>query len=214
MTTKEAILTETRPQVQLQSTGKKKHVGILSGSFNPIHMGHLMIAEQVYEQLDLDKILFIPDKVPPHQGISKYIPKVSVDDRINMIKFGIRDNPHFELDMTDIDLGGVSYTYETIRKLKERNPNTEYYLIVGYDMVEHLPKWSHIQELVKEVHFVGVCRKGFEKKSDFPIMWVNTPVIEISSTVIRQRVRDGKSLKYFVPDDVAWYINDRGIYRK
>jgi cytidyltransferase-related domain len=136
METAATVITKTKPKVQLESNAKKQHVGILSGSFNPIHMGHLMIAEQVYEQLDLDKILFIPDKVPPHRGISRYIPKVSVDDRINMVKYGIRDNPHFQLDMTDIDLGGVSYTYETIKRLKQRNPNTEYYLIVGYDIVE------------------------------------------------------------------------------
>ena len=214
MNTAGAVLTRTKVQPQLDFNYKKKHVGILSGSFNPIHNGHLMIAQQVFEQLNLDKILFIPSKVPPHRGVSRYIPKVSVDDRINMIKYGIRDNPNFQLDMTDIDLGGVSYTYETIKRLKERNPNTEYYLIVGYDIVESLSKWSHIDELVKEVHFVGVCRKGYEKKSQYPIMWVNTPVIEISSTVIRQRVREGKSLKYYVPDDVAWYIKDKGIYKK
>lgn len=214
MNTAGAVLTRTKIQPQLDFNFKKKHVGILSGSFNPIHNGHLMIAQQVFEQLNLDKILFIPSKVPPHRGVSRYIPKVSVDDRINMIKYGIRDNPNFQLDMTDIDLGGVSYTYETIKRLKERNPNTEYYLIVGYDIVESLSKWSHIDELVKEVHFVGVCRKGYEKKSQYPIMWVNTPVIEISSTVIRQRVREGKSLKYYVPDDVAWYIKDKGIYKK
>ncbi|QMT83725.1 nicotinate-nucleotide adenylyltransferase [Companilactobacillus pabuli] len=214
MNTAGAVLTRTKVQPQLDFNFKKKHVGILSGSFNPIHNGHLMIAQQVFEQLNLDKILFIPSKVPPHRGVSRYIPKVSVDDRINMIKYGIRDNPNFQLDMTDIDLGGVSYTYETIKRLKERNPNTEYYLIVGYDIVESLSKWSHIDELVKEVHFVGVCRKGYEKKSQYPTMWVNTPVIEISSTVIRQRVREGKSLKYYVPDDVAWYIKDKGIYKK
>ena len=214
MNTAGAVLTRTKVQPQLDFNFKKKHVGILSGSFNPIHNGHLMIAQQVFEQLNLDKILFIPSKVPPHRGVSRYIPKVSVDDRINMIKYGIRDNPNFQLDMTDIDLGGVSYTYETIKRLKERNPNTEYYLIVGYDIVENLSKWSHIDELDKEVHFVGVCRKGYEKKSQYPIMWVNTPVIEISSTVIRQRVREGKSLKYYVPDDVAWYIKDKGIYKK
>lgn len=214
MNTAGAVLTRTKVQPQLDFNFKKKHVGILSGSFNPIHNGHLMIAQQVFEQLNLDKILFIPSKVPPHRGVSRYIPKVSVDDRINMIKYGIRDNHNFQLDMTDIDLGGVSYTYETIKRLKERNPNTEYYLIVGYDIVENLSKWSHIDELVKEVHFVGVCRKGYEKKSQYPIMWVNTPVIEISSTVIRQRVREGKSLKYYVPDDVAWYIKDKGIYKK
>ncbi|WP_195701214.1 nicotinate-nucleotide adenylyltransferase [Companilactobacillus futsaii] len=214
MNTAGAVLTRTKVQPQLDFNFKKKHVGILSGSFNPIHNGHLMIAQQVFEQLNLDKILFIPSKVPPHRGVSRYIPKVSVDDRINMIKYGIRDNPNFQLDMTDIELGGVSYTYETIKRLKERNPNTEYYLIVGYDIVESLSKWSHIDELVKEVHFVGVCRKGYEKKFQYPIMWVNTPVIEISSTVIRKRVRESKSLKYYVPDDVAWYIKDKGIYKK
>lgn len=177
MNAQSAVITRTKPQVQLQTNTPKKHVGILAGSFNPIHLGHLIIAEQVYEQLNLDKILFIPDKIPPHRGISRYIPKVSVDDLINMVKWGIRKNPHFELDLTDIDLGGVSYTYETLRRLKELHPDTEYYFIVGYDMAQNLSKWSHIEDIVQMVHFVGVCRKGYERKSEYPILWVNTPEV-------------------------------------
>lgn len=81
-------------------------------------------------------------------------------------------------------------------------------------MVENLPKWSHIDELIQMVHFVGVCRKGFEKKSKYPILWVNTPELEISSSMIREKVKQGQSIKYLVPDDVAWYIKDRGLYRE
>lgn len=202
----------TKAKLEFHSNLPKRHVGILGGTFNPIHLGHLLIGEQVYEQLCLDKVLFLPDKVPPHRGVRKVVPDINSDDRVNMIKLAIRDNMHFDLDMTDIRRGGVSYTYETIKLLKDLNPNTEYYFIVGGDMVENLPKWSHIDELVQMVHFVGVCRKGFEKKSKYPILWVNTPELEISSSMIRQRVKKGQSIKYLVPDDVAWYIKDRGLY--
>jgi len=210
METQKQVL--TKPKLQFESNLPKKHVGILGGTFNPIHLGHLVIAEQVYEQLCLDKVLFLPDKIPPHRGVEKTIPNITSDDRIQMIKLAIADNMHFDLDLTDVKRGGVSYTYETIKLLKQYNPDTEYYFIVGGDMVENLPKWSHIEELVQMVHFVGVCRKGFEKKSNYPILWVNTPELEISSSMIRRRVNRGQSIKYLVPDDVAWYIKDRGLY--
>ncbi|PMD73394.1 nicotinate-nucleotide adenylyltransferase [Companilactobacillus nuruki] len=210
MNTQKKLL--TKEKLEFHSNFPKRHVGILGGTFNPIHLGHLVIAEQVYEQLCLDKVLFLPDKIPPHRGVKKVVPDIKSDDRVNMIKLAIRDNMHFDLDMTDIRRGGVSYTYETIKLLKDLNPNTEYYFIIGGDMVENLPKWSHIDELVQMIHFVGVCRKGFEKKSKYPILWVNTPELEISSSMIRQHIKRGQSIKYLVPDDVAWYIKDRGLY--
>ena len=210
MNAKSQLLTKVKPQ--FNTNRPRRHVGILGGTFNPIHLGHLVIAEQVYEQLCLNKVLFLPDKIPPHKNVKKEKPSISSNDRIEMIKMAIRDNIHFDLDLTDINRGGVSYTYDTIKLLKQYNPDTEYYFIIGGDMVENLPNWAHIDELINMVHFVGVCRKGFEKKSKYPILWVNTPELEISSSMIRDRVKKGQSIKYLVPNEVEEYIKDRGLF--
>lgn len=209
MRTKKQILTQVKPEIVTNQP--KRHVGILGGTFNPIHLGHLVIAEQVFSQLHLNKVLFLPDKIPPHRGVKKTQP-ISSEDRIEMIKLAIEENMHFDLDLTDVNRGGISYTYETIKILKACNPDTEFYFIIGGDMVENLPKWSHIDELMQMVHFVGVCRKGFEKTSNYPIIWVNTPELEISSSMIREAVKSGKSIKYLVPKSVEDYIKDRGLY--
>ncbi|MCH4007988.1 nicotinate-nucleotide adenylyltransferase [Companilactobacillus sp.] len=210
MRTNKQILTQVKPEIR--STQPKRHVGILGGTFNPIHTGHLVIAEQVFQQLHLNKVLFLPDNIPPHRGVQKTKP-IGGNERIEMIKLAIEDNLHFDLDLTDVNRGGVSYTYETVKILKQLNPNTEFYFIIGGDMVENLPKWSHIDELVQMIHFVGVCRKGFEKSSKYPILWVNTPELEISSSMIRESVREGRSIKYLVPERVEDYILDKGLYR-
>ena len=151
MRTQKQIL--TKPKTEIRSIQPRRHVGILGGTFNPIHTGHLMIAEQVYQQLHLNKVLFLPDNLPPHRGVEKTKP-ISSEDRIKMIKMAIEDNMHFDLDMTDVNRGGVSYTYETLKILKQCNPNTEFYFIIGGDMVENLPKWAHIDELMKMVHLL------------------------------------------------------------
>ena len=210
MRTQGKILTKAKPEIQ--TNYPKRHVGILGGTFNPIHLGHLVIAEQVCSQLKLSKVLFLPDKIPPHRGVEKTKP-IDSKDRIEMIKLAIEDNMHFDLDLTDVNRGGVSYTYETIKILKELNPNTEFYFIIGGDMVENLPKWSHIDELTQMIHFVGVCRKGFEKSSKYPILWVNTPELEISSSMIRDAVKTNRSIKYLVPKAVEEYIKDKGLYQ-
>ena len=210
MRTKKQILTKV--QTESKSNQPKRHVGILGGTFNPIHTGHLVIAEQVFQQLHLSKILFLPDKIPPHHGVSKHKP-IDSNDRIEMVKLAIEDNMHFDLDLTDVNRGGVSYTYETVKILKECNPDTEYYFIIGGDMVRNLPEWAHIDDLMQMVHFVGVCRKGFEKSSQYPIIWVNTPELEISSSMIRKSIRTGKSIKYLVPKSVESYIEDKGLYQ-
>lgn len=210
MRTNKQILTQVKPEIR--STQPKRHVGILGGTFNPVHTGHLVIAEQVFQQLHLNKVLFLPDNIPPHRGVQKTKP-IGGNERIEMIKLAIEDNLHFDLDLTDVNRGGVSYTYETVKILKQLNPNTEFYFIIGGDMVENLPKWSHIDELVQMIHFVGVCRKGFEKSSKYPILWVNTPELEISSSMIRESVREGRSIKYLVPERVEDYILDKGLYQ-
>ncbi|KRL99844.1 nicotinate-nucleotide adenylyltransferase (Deamido-NAD(+) pyrophosphorylase) [Liquorilactobacillus satsumensis DSM 16230 = JCM 12392] len=206
-------LKETDVQVmpELKSSHEKKRVGILGGTFNPPHLGHLMIAEQVADQLGLNKVFFMPDANPPHVD---HKDAIAADQRKAMVELSIAHNPLFELETCELDRGGISYTYDTIKELRLRHPDWEYYFIIGGDMVAYLPKWHRISELVKLVHFVGVGRSGYSRKSRFPILWVDVPLIEISSTNIRWRVRNHCSIKYLVTDNVMDYIREEGLYRE
>ncbi|MCI1920314.1 MAG: nicotinate-nucleotide adenylyltransferase [Liquorilactobacillus nagelii] len=200
-----------KPVLQAESIIKKKRIGILGGTFNPPHIGHLIIAEQVYEQLGLEKILFMPDANPPHVDHKEAI---AAQHRQKMVKASIKDNPHFELEDCELKRGGVSYTFDTIKQLLAKHPEYEIYFIIGGDMVAYLPKWHRIDELVKLVHFVGVKRVGFPLESKYPIMWVDIPLIQISSTGVRQRVVHNQSIRYLVPSAVQQYIQKEGLYRE
>lgn len=206
LTTKQVV---TKPQTQMASTTKKKRIGILGGTFNPPHVGHLMIADQVFAQLGLDKILFIPDAKPPHVDVKTAI---SIEHRVEMVRRAIIDHQNFDLCLIEAKRGGISYTYDTMRQLKLMHPENEYYFIIGGDMVEYLPKWHKIDELTKMVQFVGVCRKGYEKSSPYPLIWINMPEIDVSSTWIRKTVQTQGSIRYFVPDLVRQYIEEKGLY--
>lgn len=210
MAVKTLIEKSVQDMPQLSSSRKKKRVGILGGTFNPPHLGHLIIAEEVADQLGLDKVLFIPDSTPPHVD---HKAAASAAKRKAMVELSIAGNPRFELNTCELDRGGISYTYDTLQELRLRHPDWEYYFIIGGDMVAYLPKWHKINELVKLVHLVGVARSGYPKKSNYPILWVDVPLIEISSTDIRWRIQHGCSLKYLVLDSVIDYIRKEGLYR-
>ena len=203
------------PEIQIKvepiSGIKKKRVGILGGTFNPIHHGHLIMAEQVKSQLDLDKVMFMPDNLPPHVDAKSAI---DAKYRLKMAELAIETNPDFEIEDIELKRGGVSYTYDTMKELTLRNPETEYYFIIGGDMVEYLPKWHRIADLIKLVKFVGVERPGYRHRSEYPIVWVDVPHIEISSSMIREKIRHDCSIKYLVPDAVEEYIREEGLYRE
>lgn len=188
----------------------KKQVGIMGGTFNPPHLGHLVIAESVGSQLGLDKILFIPDATPPHQT-----PKTAIaaKHRVAMVQRAITGNEHFALETAEVKRGGISYSYDTMMTLKQQHPDTDYYFIIGADMVADLPNWHRIDELTKIVQFVGVKRPGYSVQSRYPILWVDAPLMAISSTMIRRRVQMGCSIRYLVPDAVIDYIEKEGLYR-
>lgn len=187
----------------------KRRIGILGGTFNPIHNAHLLIADQVQTQLSLDAMAFMLDANPPHVDR-----KFAIDgkDRANMIKLAIKSNPRFYLEEAELRRGGISYTYDTIKALKKAHPQNEYYFIIGGDMVAYLPKWHRVDDLMKMVHFVGVQRHGYPIKSPYPIIWVDVPEINISSTMIRRKIRQGQSIRYLVPDSVRKYIKEHQLY--
>lgn len=203
----------TTPEVKILSKVEfdhpQKRIGLFGGTFNPIHMGHLMIAEQVYSQLGLDQVLFMPNNIPPHIDHKEAI---DVQKRLVMLKLAIEDNSHFGIEDYEVKHGGISYSIETIKALKQLHPENQYYFIIGADMVEYLPKWYQIDELIKLVQFVGVKRPGFSLKSPYPLMWVDVPEVGISSTLIRQKIHHGCSIKYLVPKKVEEYIQRKELY--
>ncbi|MDR1012935.1 MAG: nicotinate-nucleotide adenylyltransferase [Lactobacillales bacterium] len=199
-------LTWLKAQIYLE---KRQQIGILGGNFNPIHNGHLLIADQVAQILDLDRVYLMPEAMPPHQ-VSKYT--ISAEHRLNMIELAIKDNPRLGIEMIELQLGGINYTFNTMKKLTEMNPDVYYFFIIGGDMIENLSRWYRINELMELVQFVGVGRLGYPEKSSFPVIWVDIPKIEVSSTHIRRLITSGSIPKYLMPDKVYRYIQKEDLY--
>lgn len=203
-------LIEPEVIIEKVETYYEDKVGLFGGSFNPPHLGHLIIAEQVRDQLGLEKIHFLPSYTPPH---SRGKTTIDYNYRLEMLKQTIQDDKAFEINLTEINRKGKSFTYDTIKELKERNPATEYFFIIGADMVEDLPNWYKIDELVSLVQFVAVNRPGYALNTPYPVIVLDVPNIDISSTGIRQKVNEGSSIKYLVTPDVHEYIKNEGLYR-
>lgn len=185
-----------------------RRVGILGGTFDPPHLGHLIIAEEVRCELKLDEIWFMPANEPPHKKQAT----TSAKDRVNMLQYTIEGNPYFKINTTELNRPGKSYTIDTIRFLKIQHPDIEFYFIIGGDMVEYLPKWKDIDQLIELVTFVGVKRTGFTIETDYPILIVDVPTIDISSTMIRKRLKENKTVTYFLKTTVYTYIKENGFY--
>lgn len=186
-----------------------KKVGILGGTFNPPHYGHLLIASEVQESLHLDKIWFMPNHEPPH----KQKPESANDqNRLQMLKLAVSGNPGFQIQTIELEREGPSYTIDTMKLLNEKYRDHQFYFIIGADMIEYLPKWYKIDELVKLVQFVGVARPSYSRQTDYPVQYVDVPVIDISSSIIRERLHNGKSVKYLLPDNVIAYIKENHLY--
>ncbi|CAK6476099.1 nicotinate-nucleotide adenylyltransferase [Peribacillus castrilensis] len=186
-----------------------KKIGILGGTFNPPHIGHLIIANEVLDALELDEIRFMPNHVPPHKEKSE---EVTDMDRLAMLENAIAGNPSFYIEGIEIERKGTSYTYDTIKLLKELEPANEFYFIIGADMIEYLPNWHRIDELVHMVNFVGVKRPGYNENTVYPITMVKVPQMFISSSMIRRKLRTGKTVKYLIADPVVKYIKGNGLY--
>ncbi len=180
---------------------------VFAGTFNPIHTGHLIIAEHIREYMDCSKILFIPSYNPPHKNNLL----VEAEHRLNMVKLATYDNPYFEVCDIEFQMKGISYTINTIRKLYEENPdiNDKINFIIGADAYLEIDSWYQSDELKKILNFVVLARPNSPKINDIVI---KTPVIDISSSNIRLRVKNDKSIRYLVSERVREYIYEQKLY--
>lgn len=200
---------------------KKKRVGIMGGTFNPIHLGHLIVAENAYEELELDEVLFIPCGIPYLKDTKEVLdPKV----RISLVGEAIDDNPHFAMSTMEVDRGGNSYSYETIEELKRVNPEIEYFFLVGADSLFSIEEWKHPEKIFAQVTVAVAIRNGYtpegldekikalEEKYGTKILKLPCRSVDISSTQIRERVKAGKSIRYMVRYKTEQVIRKNRLY--
>lgn len=185
-----------------------KKIGLLGGTFDPPHIGHLIMAEEAYHRLSLDEVWFIPAAEPPHKEKAS----VSAMDRILMLEAAIDQVDYFKINQLEIERQGKSYTYDTLKSFQESNPDDEFYFIIGADMVEYLPKWYKIDQLVEMVRFVGVKRPDYQLETPYPVLLLDTPGFDVSSTMIRERLKKKQSIRYLVPDAVLTLLKEKGLY--
>lgn len=186
-----------------------RKIGILGGTFDPPHNGHLLIANEVLQALDLAEVWFMPNQEPPHKQMSE---GASTDDRVKMLELAIYGHPNFKIETIELERSGRSFTIDTMRLLKNEYPNVDFYFIIGADMIEYLPKWNKIDELINLVTFVGVNRPDFLEVTPYPVINVTVPEMGVSSKLIRTRIKEQKTIRYLVPEPVRMYIEEKKLY--
>ncbi len=214
-------------------------LGILGGTFNPIHYGHLAAAEEVSGRLGLQRVLFVPSFIPPHKQ-DEDIP--SVIHRMEMVRLAIADNPLFEPSDIEIKRGGMSYTIDTINTLRQTTHDAELYFITGLDSFLEIQTWNRWEMLMALCGFVvlsrpgyrfqdlsridfmksaeeefaaldqGLCKQAVVRSGTFMVFLETIPLYDISSTDIRRRIKEGRSVKYLLPDKVENYIIKNKLY--
>jgi len=210
-----------------------KRIGLLGGTFNPIHNGHLAVAQVAYEKLRLDKIIFIPSYLPPHKNRKNVL---SADYRYNMVALAIKRYSAFKVSSVEIQRKGKSYTIDTLRFLEKKyDCNTKFFFIIGEDSLETLHAWKRIDELLTIATFVAVNRHKlankdvpFKKKMDLMdilevslelkekiknVRMLKMPVLDISSNEIRRRIASNKEVQYLMPEEVFKFIKNKNLYK-
>jgi len=197
-------------------------IGIFGGTFDPVHIGHLIIAERFCEIMELDKCLFVPSYLSPFK-IEKN-PIIPIEIRLKMLELAIDSNPIFEIETYEISRQEVSYTIDTIKYLQSKYPNDELYLLIGADQAKDFHNWKDYKEIMLRAN-ICIARRILDYELNiFPfelylnkdlmkVYKLSTPVIEISSTEIRERIKEGKSVEYLLPANVYNYIKENNIYK-
>lgn len=190
-----------------------KKVCIIGGSFNPIHIGHLILANTVLEELNLDEMIFVPCYIQPLKGDKDF---ASSTHRLEMVKLAIQSNPEFTLSDIEINRKGKSYTVDTLKFFKKKYENL--YFVIGADNIRDFHKWKEPDTILKIANLIVTNRGGIhtqipEKIRGKKIISCTIPQIEISSTMIREKIRNGQSIKYLVPEAVENYIIQNNLYK-
>jgi len=196
--------------------GDVQRIGVMGGTFDPIHHGHLVAASEVAQVFTLDEVVFVPTCQPWQKDDRHVSPS---EDRYLMTVIATASNPRFSVSRIDIDRGGPTYTIDTLRDLRaERGDEAELFFITGADALAQIMSWQDVNELFKLAHFVGVTRPGHRLTGDgLPednVSLVEVPALAISSTDCRQRVARGEPIWYLVPDGIVQYIAKRRLYRR
>jgi nicotinate-nucleotide adenylyltransferase len=201
-----------------------RRIGLFGGSFNPVHVAHLILAEQAREKAELEQVRFIPARQPPHKPD---MPLAADEDRVQMLRLATAGNPDFSVETLELEREGPSYTLRTVQELKRRLPaEVELCLMLGGDSVEDLPNWWRAGELVEAVSVVPMHRPGHtlgetgelerafgaEKADHILESAIDTPLLQISATNIRRRIERGDSIRYLVPEPVRQYILRHDVY--
>lgn len=202
---------------------RKKRTGIMGGTFNPIHLGHLLLAETAREQYDLDEILFIPSG---RSYMKRELEILPGETRLAMTELAISDNPYFKASDLEICRPGNTYTCETLRELRRREPDTEFFFILGADSLFALETWKNPREIFDSCTILAAVREErdreavkeqadkLEQKFHGKVQLLSCGKIEISSTRIREQLQKGQSVRYQVPDEVIQYIEKNHLYRQ
>jgi nicotinate-nucleotide adenylyltransferase len=199
-------------------------VGVFGGTFDPVHLGHLILAEQCREQAKLDQVLFVPALLPPHK---RQQPLTSFVQRVEMLALAISGNAAFRVDELEKERTGPSYTVDTLAQLQQQRPGEELSFIIGSDSLHDLHLWYQPRRILELATLLVVARPGFstfpanelrEKlalEDEFPLRYqvIEAPLIDIASRDIRQRIAEGRSVRYMIPRAVEAYIQDKGLYR-
>jgi nicotinate-nucleotide adenylyltransferase len=195
-------------------------VGVLGGSFDPIHIGHLILAEEARDQLDLDFVYFVPAGNPPHKQGRRLAP---VEARVRMAELAIAGNDAFRVSRVDADRPGPHYTIDMVRIIRgQLPPDCELFFLMGFDSLTELPTWHEPARLIAACHLVALTRPAIEVdwgklEAALPgirqrITILDMPELEISSHQLQERIREGRSIRYLVTDEVGAYIREKGLY--
>ena len=202
---------------------RRKRKGIMGGTFDPIHIGHLILGENAYRQFHLDSVLFMPCGNPPHKAFRPGC--AQTDQRVEMVRLAIADNPHFELSLAETHDQGYTYTKKTLQRLTNEHPDTDYYFIMGADSLFSFPCWNGPEAICRLATLVVAVRDHVDREAldaqirllteqfDARIEKLDTPNIDISSKTLRSWVDQEKSLRYYVKDSVIQYIEEHNLYK-
>jgi nicotinate-nucleotide adenylyltransferase len=197
------------------------NIGVLGGTFDPVHLGHLIIAEEVRDQFKLDRVLFVPSGHPWLKDDRVITP---AGHRVSMLRLALASNPRFQISMVDVERGGPSYTVDTLADLRRQfGESASFFFIMGWDSLKDLHLWKDPARIIQQCRLVAVGRPGSTKprlsalETTLPgisknVLLLPKPLIGISSSEIRQRVANGLSIKYLVPEAVETYIRENGLY--